>query len=116
MASFLEVPLTRRTVEPQVAEMPDILLYPRDTAMRALEVMHRYGVQLLPVVDERHGEVLGHVTEEELRRIWSTLPLARMAEILTARAAIASEGIADERPSRLVFVPCGQGARSSWVH
>jgi predicted transcriptional regulator len=104
-----------RTVEPQVDTMPDIILYPRDTVMRALEVMHRYGVHLLPVVEERHGEVLGHVTEEELHRIWYTLPLARMSEILTARAAIASEGIAGERPSRLVLVP-GQGCRSSWLH
>jgi len=108
--------VTRRTVEPQVAELPDIILYPGDTVMRALEVMHRYGVHLLPVVDERHGEVLGHVSEEELRRIWSTLPLARMSELLTARATLASEGIAEERPSRLVFVPCGQGSRSSWLH
>ncbi|QRK13534.1 CBS domain-containing protein [Archangium violaceum] len=100
--------------------MPDIILYPRDTVMRALEVMHRYGVHLLPVVDERHGEILGHVSEEELHRIWSTLPLARMSEILTARATIASEGIAgeqsSERSSRLVFIPGGQGARSNWVH
>ncbi|MFL5353640.1 CBS domain-containing protein [Archangium sp.] len=108
--------MTHRTAEPQIVAMPDIILYPRDTVMRALEVMHRYGVHLLPVVDERHGEVLGHVSEEELHRIWSTLPLARMSEILTARAAIASEGIAEERPSRLVFVPGGQGSRSSWVH
>ena len=108
--------MTRRTVEPQVAEMPEIILYPRDTVLRALEVMHRYGVHLLPVVDERHGEVLGHVTEEELVRIWYTLPLARMSEILTARAAMAAEGIADERPSRLVVIPSGQGSRSNWVH
>lgn len=108
--------MAHRIVEAQITEMPDIILYPRDTVMRALEVMHRYGVHLLPVVDERQGEVLGHVTEEELRRIWSTLPLARMSEILTARAAVASEGIAAERPSRLVFVTGGQGTRSSWLH
>jgi predicted transcriptional regulator len=108
--------MSRRTVETQTVSMPDIILYPRDTVIRALEVMHRYGVHLLPVVDERHGEVLGHVSEEELHRIWSTLPLARMSEILTARAALATEGIAGERPSRLVFVPGGQGSRSSWLH
>jgi predicted transcriptional regulator len=108
--------VTRRTVDTQVAELPDILLYPRDTVLRALQVMHRCGVHLLPVVDERHGEVLGHVTEEELHRIWATLPLARMSEILSARAAMASEGIADERPARVVFVPDGQGSRSTWLH
>lgn len=107
--------MTRRAVEPQVVAMPDIILYPRDTVMRALEVMHRYGVHLLPVVDERHGEILGHVTEEELHRIWSTLPLARMTEILTARATLASEGSAAERP-RVVLVPGGQGVRSTWLH
>ena len=104
------------TVETQVEAMPDIILYPRDTVMRALEVMHRYGVHLLPVVEERHGEVLGHVTLEELRRLGNTLPLARMAEILTARAALASEGIAAARPARVAFVPEGQGSRSTWVH
>ncbi len=107
--------MARHTVEPQVVAIPDIILYPRDTVMRALEVMHRYSVHLLPVVDERHGEVLGHVTEEELHRIWSTLPLARLSEILTARANITSEGIAGERP-RIVLVPGGQGSRSSWLH
>ena len=107
--------MTHRTVEPQVVAMPDIILYPRDTVMRALEVMHRYGVHLLPVVDERHGEILGHVSEEELRRIWSTLPLARMTEILTARATLASEGSAGDRP-RVVLLPGGQGVRSTWLH
>ena len=66
------------TTEAHVNAMPDILLYPRDTVMRALEVMHRYGVELLPVVDERHGEVLGHVTLEELRRVGNALPLANL--------------------------------------
>ena len=107
--------MSRRTVETQIVEMPDIILYPRDTVMRALEVMHRYGVHLLPVVDERHGEVLGHVSEEELHRIWSTLPLARMTEILTARATLASEGSAGDRP-RVVLVPGGHGVRSTWLH
>ncbi|HYO55938.1 CBS domain-containing protein [Archangium sp.] len=107
--------MTRRTVEPQVVAMSDVILYPRDTVMRALEVMHRYSVHLLPVVEERHGEILGHVTEEELHRIGSTLPLARMSEILTARAHITSEGSAGERP-RLFVVPGGQGSRSTWLH
>ncbi|MGZ3457758.1 MAG: CBS domain-containing protein [Archangium sp.] len=108
--------MTHRPVEPQVVARPDITLYPRDTVMRALEVMHRYGVHLLPVVDERHGELLGHVTEEELHRLGSTLPLARMSELLTARAALASERISGGRPSRLVLVPGGQGSRSTWLH
>ncbi|ATB35137.1 hypothetical protein CYFUS_000549 [Cystobacter fuscus] len=104
------------TVETRVEAMPDIILYPRDTVMRALEVMHRYGAHLLPVVEERHGEVLGHVTLEELRRLGNTLPLARMAEILTARAALATEGIAAPRPVRVAFVAEEQGSCSTWVH
>jgi predicted transcriptional regulator len=105
--------LTRRAAEPQTVVTPDVNLYPRDTVLRALEVMHRCGVHLLPVVDEQQGEVLGHVTEEELHRIWRTLPLARMSEILSARAMLASEESAATRPSRLVFVP-NQG--TTWLH
>jgi CBS-domain-containing membrane protein len=108
--------LTHRTIEPRTEPTSSLTLYPRDTVLRALEVMHRYGVHQLAVVDERHGELLGTVTEEELHRIWHTLPLARMREILSARAALATEGSAAERPCRLVFVPGGQGGRSAWVH
>jgi CBS domain-containing protein len=111
-----EVASMPHMVETQVDAMPDIILYPRDTVMRALEVMHRYGVHLLPVVEERHGEVLGHVTLEELRRLGNTLPLARMTEILTARAVLASEGIAAARPERVALVPEGKESRSTWVH
>lgn len=103
-------------VETQVNAMPDIILYPRDTVMRALEVMHRYGAHLLPVVEERHGEVLGHVTLEELRRLGNTVPLARMTEILTARAALGSEGIAEARPERVAILPEGQGSNPTWLH
>lgn len=96
--------------------MPDIILYPRDTVMRALEVMHRYGVYLLPVVDDRHGEILGHISEAELNRLCPMLPLVQMAEILTARAAVSSEGSAATRPARVEFVPEEQGSRSAWLH
>jgi CBS-domain-containing membrane protein len=108
--------LTRRIAEPGTETMSSLTLYPRDTVLRALEVMHRYGVHQLPVVDERHGELLGSVTEGELHLIWHRLPLARLGEILSARAALAREGSAVERPMRLVFVPGGQGARCAWVH
>ena len=108
--------MTNDIAKSENAAMPDIILYPRDTVMRALEVMHRYGVHLLPVVDERRGEVLGHVSEEELYRLCATFPLVSMAELLTARAGLGSEGIAEERPARVVFVPEGQGARSAWLH
>ncbi len=105
--------MTRPMLDTQLQSQPAPMLYPQDTVLRALEVMHRYGVHLLPVVDEQHGEVLGHVTEDELHRIWKQLPLARMSELLTARASV---GIAvGQRPDRLVLVG-GQGPRSSWLH
>jgi predicted transcriptional regulator len=87
--------MTHDTAQSQIDTMPDIILYPRDTVMRALEVMHRHGVFLLPVVDERQGEVLGHVSEEELARLGQAFPLVRMTEILTARAGLVSEGNAE---------------------
>ena len=99
----------RQMIEPQANTMPDVILYPRDTVVRALEVMHRYGVQLLPVVDERGGEVLGHVSLELLRRLGNRLPLARMAEILTARAAMGTEGIAGGRQVQ-------EAPAEAWVH
>jgi CBS domain-containing protein len=54
-------------------------------------MMGRYGLSVLPVVDEARGELLGEVTESELRRLWPRLPLARMAEILTAKVLQAEE-------------------------
>jgi predicted transcriptional regulator len=64
-----------------------VSLFPRDTVLLALQVMQRYGLTRLPVVDELHGELLGHVSEEELYRVWAGAPLARMSELLTVRAS-----------------------------
>lgn len=64
-----------------------VSLFPRDTVLCALQVMQRYGLTRLPVVDELHGELLGHVSEEELYRVWAGAPLARMSELLTVRAS-----------------------------
>ncbi len=108
--------MTHDTVESKNSAMPDIILYPRDTVMRALEVMHRYGVHLLPVVDERRGEVLGHVSEAELYRLCPTHPLVSMAELLTARAAVSSEGIAAMGPTRVGLMPQAKGAQPAWLH
>lgn len=108
--------MTNDSVATGNVSMPDIILYPGDTVMRALEVMHRHGVHLLPVVDERQGEILGHISEQELLRLCPLLPLVRMAEILTARAAVRSEGFAAERPARVAFLPEAQGSRGAWLH
>jgi predicted transcriptional regulator len=63
-----------------------VSLFPRDTVLTALRVMQRYGLTRLPVVDEHRGELLGHISEEELYRVWAGAPLARMSELLNVRA------------------------------
>jgi CBS domain-containing protein len=63
-----------------------VTLFPEDTVLSALQVMHRHGVHVLPVVDGQDGELLGEVTEGELQRLSACAPLARLAEILTAKA------------------------------
>ena len=70
-----------------------ITLFPGDTVLAALQVMTRYGLSVLPVVDEARGELLGEVSEDELRRLWPRVPLARMAEILTVKVLAQEEEI-----------------------
>lgn len=68
-----------------------VTLFPEDTVLAALQVMHRHGVHVLPVVDGHGGELLGEVTEGELQRLSGCAPLARLAEILTVKAVTAAE-------------------------
>lgn len=70
-----------------------VTLFPSDTVLAALQVMQRYGLAVLPVVDEEYGELLGEVTEGELCRVASRLPLLPIAGVLTAKAAGGEEGI-----------------------
>ncbi len=72
-----------------------ITLFPGDTVLASLQVMHQHRLAMLPVVDEDRGELLGEVTEEELCRIASRLPLIRLAEVLTAKAMGGAEGMTD---------------------
>lgn len=74
-----------------------LTLFPSDTVLSALQMMGRHGLSVLPVVDEVRGELLGEVTEAELRRLWPRLPLARMAEILTAKVLAAEEEMTGAR-------------------
>jgi CBS domain-containing protein len=74
-----------------------ITLFPSDTVLSALQVMSRYGLGVLPVVDEARGELLGEVSEDELRRLYARLPLARMAEILTVKVLSQEEEITGAR-------------------
>ena len=68
------------------------------------------------MVDERQAEVLGHVSEEELRRLLAMFPLVNMSELLTARAAVTSEDAAQAQPVRVEFMPPEQETRSAWLH
>jgi CBS domain-containing protein len=70
-----------------------IALFPSDSVLAALQVMHQYGLAVLPVVDEERGELLGEVTEGELCRVASRLPLIPLAEVLTAKALGGQEGM-----------------------
>ena len=60
-----------------------VTLFAKDTIMAALRVMQEHGVRQLPVVDDEHGNLIGEVTEEELRRLWKVAPLSSMAEVLS---------------------------------
>lgn len=65
-----------------------VTLFAEDTVLSALGLMQRHGLSRLPVVDDERGELLGEVTEGELRRLWKVAPLLCMSEVLTARAAL----------------------------
>ncbi len=90
-----------------------ITLFPSDTVLAALQVMHRYGLAVLPVVDEERGELLGEVTEAELCRVASRLPLIGISEVLTAKAMGRGEGMTGT-PVEPVSVMPTSGPR--WLH
>ncbi len=77
-----------------------VMLFAQDTVVAALRVMQQYGVRQLPVVDEEYGELLGEVTDEELRRMWAVAPLASMAEILS----VLQEGSPEDGSTQVVEV------------
>ncbi|WP_093520171.1 CBS domain-containing protein [Stigmatella erecta] len=91
-----------------------VTLFPSDTVLASLQVMQRYGLAVLPVVDEARGELIAEVTEAELCRVAARLPLLRVAEILTAKALAAEEGMtgAGELPVPLMAAEGGQ----AWLH
>ena len=63
-----------------------VTVFPKDTVVRALALMKRYGLSRLPVVDDARGELLGSVTAEELQKVWEHAPLACMSEILSLKS------------------------------
>lgn len=90
-----------------------ITLFPSDTVLAALQVMHRHGLAVLPVVDEERGELVGEVTEAELCRVASRLPLIGIAEVLTAKAVGAGEGMTGQGRG---FVAPITDSPSRWLH
>ena len=77
-----------------------VTLFPSDSVLSALQLMQQYGLPVLPVVDEVHGELMGELTETELCRVASRLPLIPIAEVLTAKALGSEEGMTVRAESR----------------
>jgi CBS domain-containing protein len=92
-----------------------ITLFPSDTVLAALQVMHRHGLGVLPVVDEVRGELIGEVTEVELCRIASRLPLIPLAEVLTIKGRADGEGMTGGRGSAAEGAGPG-GSSLRWLH
>jgi CBS domain-containing protein len=92
-----------------------ITLFPSDTVLAALQVMQRYGLAVLPVVEEERGELIGEVTEAELCRVASRLPLLALSEVLTVKALAGEEGMTGEPEPRMEAVAVSAGS-PRWLH
>jgi CBS domain-containing protein len=92
-----------------------VTLFPSDSVLAALQVMQQYGLAVLPVVDEQCGELIGEVTESELCRVASRLPLIPIAEVLTAKVIAGAEGMTGGAEP-LVQERAAMGARAGWLH
>ncbi|WP_224244914.1 CBS domain-containing protein [Hyalangium gracile] len=90
-----------------------ITLFPSDTVLSALRVMQQYGLAVLPVVDEERGELIAEVTEAELCRVASRLPLLSLSEVLTAKSLGGEEGMTVGADRRLKQA---SGTASRWLH
>ncbi|HEX8701775.1 MAG TPA: CBS domain-containing protein [Myxococcaceae bacterium] len=90
-----------------------ITLFPSDTVLAALQVMHQHGLTVLPVVDEERGELIAEVTEAELCRVAARLPLIGIAEVLTAKAMGTGEGMTG--PASRPVNPAPRSA-PRWLH
>jgi predicted transcriptional regulator len=64
----------------------EVALLPTDTLLRALRVMERRGVWLLPVV-EQAGGLVGLVSREHILSAWRVDPLLPVAMVMAARRA-----------------------------
>ncbi|MFL5345670.1 MAG: CBS domain-containing protein [Hyalangium sp.] len=92
----MEVGVTKCSTRSESLISGAITLFPSDSVLAALQVMQQHGLAVLPVVDEERGELIGEVTEGELCRVASRLPLIPLAEVLTAKALGGREGMTGE--------------------
>ena len=65
----------------------EVALLPTDTLLRALRVMERLQVRLLPVM-EQAGGLLGLVTREHLLSAWRVDPFLPVAAVMAARKPV----------------------------
>jgi CBS domain-containing protein len=111
----VEVGVARCSVWNESLVSRAITLFPSDTVLAALQVMQRYGLAVLPVVEEVRGELIGEVTEAELCRVASRLPLLPIAEVLTAKALAGEEGMTGEQDAPAEVEEASTGS-VGWVH
>jgi CBS domain-containing protein len=60
-----------------------VTVLPTDTLVRALRVMERHGVRLLPVMEET-GRLLGLISEAHILQAWTEDPLQPVAGVMAA--------------------------------
>ncbi len=70
----------------ETSSSTEVALLPTDTLLRALRVMERQGVWLLPVV-EQAGGLVGLVSREHILSAWRVDPLLPVALVMAARKA-----------------------------
>jgi CBS domain-containing protein len=110
----VEVGVAKCSIRNETLISRAITLFPSDTVLAALQVMHRYGLAVLPVVEEERGELIGEVTEGELCRVASRLPLIALAGVLTAKAMGEEEGMTGGVEQLAAERPTDIGPR--WLH
>ncbi|MBM7111922.1 CBS domain-containing protein [Archangium primigenium] len=72
--------------KPNVAEKlssEEVTLLPTDTLLRALGMMERHGVPLLPVVGEK-GRLLGLLSRSHVLAAWAMDPLLPVSLVMAA--------------------------------
>ena len=108
----MEVGVARCSISSESIVSRAVTLFPSDTVLAGLQLMHRHGLAVLPVVDEERGELMGEVTEGEVCRVGSRLPLMRLAEVLTVKAHAGGEGMTTGEELDGITV----GSAAPWLH